>query len=202
MRCDKLTPLPLAGILSRIFCRSAVRVFLPIGVGDLLGLETKMRLQRNKRKDWVAVIESLEEKVHALKEAGVCAWCTPSAGTYVLTDSRCAPRCVISLRRQHHCGQAIMPACSIHSFLEMRERARQLGPKRVAVVMADDLVALAAVQDAWQLEIAIPVLIGDETKIRSLAAVIGIRRSPAPSGVCSNRSAGRRRRQGWPAMAR
>jgi phosphate butyryltransferase len=39
--------------------------------------------------------------------------------------------------------------------------------------MADDLVALAAVQDAWQLEIAIPVLIGDETKIRSLAAASG-----------------------------
>ncbi len=66
-----------------------------------------------------------------------------------------------------------MSACSIHSFLEMRERAQQLGPKRVAVVMADDLVALTAVHDAWRLDIAHPVLIGDEAKIRDLAAVSG-----------------------------
>jgi phosphate butyryltransferase len=55
----------------------------------------------------------------------------------------------------------------------MRERAQQLGPKRVAVVMADDLVALTAVHDAWRLDIAHPVLIGDEAKIRDLAAVSG-----------------------------
>lgn len=67
-----------------------------------------------------------------------------------------------------------MPACSIHSFLEMRERAQRLGPKRVGVVMADDLIALTAVRDAWRLDIASPVLIGDEAKIRSLAAASGL----------------------------
>ncbi|MGA7711642.1 MAG: phosphate acyltransferase [Rhizomicrobium sp.] len=39
--------------------------------------------------------------------------------------------------------------------------------------MADDLVALTAVHDAWRLDIAHPVLIGDEAKIRDLAAVSG-----------------------------
>jgi len=58
---------------------------------------------------------------------------------------------------------------SIRSFSEMRRRAQQLGPKRVAVVMADDPVALTAASDALQLRLALPVLIGDEVKIRSLA---------------------------------
>lgn len=62
-----------------------------------------------------------------------------------------------------------MSVSSIRSFSEMRRRAQQLGPKRVAVVMADDPVALTAASDALQLRLALPVLIGDEVKIRSLA---------------------------------
>ena len=67
-----------------------------------------------------------------------------------------------------------MPACSIQSFFEMRERAQQLGPKRVGVVMADDLVALTAIRDAWRLDIALPILIGDEAKIRAMADASGL----------------------------
>jgi len=63
---------------------------------------------------------------------------------------------------------------SIRSFSEMRQRARQLGPKRVAIVMAEDAVALAAIGDAMRLGLALPVLIGDETKIRSLATAAGL----------------------------
>src|SRR5512140_2151252 len=57
----------------------------------------------------------------------------------------------------------------IRSFVELRRRAQQLGPKRVAVVVADDDVALTAADGALYLGIAIPVLIGDEQKIRAHA---------------------------------
>ena len=62
----------------------------------------------------------------------------------------------------------------IRTFSELRQRARQLGPKRVAVVMADDEVALTAAHDAMRLGIATPVLIGDEPRIRALAAATGL----------------------------
>ncbi len=67
-----------------------------------------------------------------------------------------------------------MPSKSIRTFSEMRLRARQLGPKRVAVVMADDEVALTAASDAMRLGLAVPVLIGDETNIRDMAAALGL----------------------------
>ena len=67
-----------------------------------------------------------------------------------------------------------MPARSIRSFSELRQRAQQLGPKRVAVVMADDDVALTAASDALRLGLALPVLIGDETKIRGMAVDTGL----------------------------
>jgi phosphate butyryltransferase len=56
----------------------------------------------------------------------------------------------------------------------MRQRARQLGPKRVAIVMADDHIVLTAACDALRLGLALPVLIGDETKIRRLATAAGL----------------------------
>jgi len=56
----------------------------------------------------------------------------------------------------------------------MRQRAGQLGPKRVAVVTADDPLALTAACDAARLGIALPILIGDEAKIRSLATAAGL----------------------------
>ena len=50
----------------------------------------------------------------------------------------------------------------IGSFIELRQRAQSAGPKRVAVVVADDEVALTAAEGALNLGIAHPVLIGTE----------------------------------------
>jgi phosphate butyryltransferase len=57
----------------------------------------------------------------------------------------------------------------IGSFVELRQRAQSAGPKRVAVVVADDEVALTAAEGALNLGIAHPVLIGNERKIREKA---------------------------------
>lgn len=62
----------------------------------------------------------------------------------------------------------------IRSFAELRRRAQQLGPKRVAVVVADDDVALTAADGALYLGIAQPVLIGDEKKTRAKAESVGL----------------------------
>jgi phosphate butyryltransferase len=56
---------------------------------------------------------------------------------------------------------------AIRNFEELREIAKKRGPKRVGVVVADDDVALLAAAGAAELGLAIPVLIGDEGKIRS-----------------------------------
>jgi phosphate butyryltransferase len=60
----------------------------------------------------------------------------------------------------------------ITSFANLRRCAPPLGPKRVAIVAADDEVALTAADDALRLGIAIPVLIGDERKIRAKAEAL------------------------------
>ena len=62
----------------------------------------------------------------------------------------------------------------ITNFAELRRRAQPLGPKRVAIVAADDEVALTAADGALHLGIAIPVLIGNERKIRAKAEALGI----------------------------
>ena len=62
----------------------------------------------------------------------------------------------------------------ITTFNELRRRARPLGPKRVAVVAADDEVALTAADGALQLGLALPVLIGDERRIRAKAEALGL----------------------------
>jgi phosphate butyryltransferase len=62
----------------------------------------------------------------------------------------------------------------IRTFAELRERACELGPKRVGVVLAEDDVALMAASDALLSRIALPVLIGDEKKIRARAAGLGL----------------------------
>jgi phosphate butyryltransferase len=54
----------------------------------------------------------------------------------------------------------------MQNFFDLRRRAQELGPKRVAVVMADDEVALSAVAKAVTLTIAKPVLIGEVGLIR------------------------------------
>jgi phosphate butyryltransferase len=57
----------------------------------------------------------------------------------------------------------------LKSFAELLAAARRLGPKRVAVVDADDDVALTAAAHAAAQRIATPVLIGDEARIRERA---------------------------------
>lgn len=62
----------------------------------------------------------------------------------------------------------------IRNFQQLRAYARTVGPKRVAVVVADDEVALTALAGALELEIAIPVLIGETDKIRAMAQSLGL----------------------------
>jgi len=62
----------------------------------------------------------------------------------------------------------------IRNFAELRRRAQPLGPKRVAVVEADDEVALTAADGALHLGIAVPVLIGNERRIRVKAEALGL----------------------------
>ena len=62
----------------------------------------------------------------------------------------------------------------ITNFAELRRRAQPLGPRRVAVVAADDEVALTAADGALHLGIAIPVLIGNERDIRAKAEALGL----------------------------
>jgi phosphate butyryltransferase len=62
----------------------------------------------------------------------------------------------------------------VTNFAELRHRAQPLGPKRVAIVVADDDVALTAADGALQLGIAVPVLIGSERKIRAQAEALGL----------------------------
>jgi len=55
----------------------------------------------------------------------------------------------------------------IADFGALRRCAQSLGPRRVAVVEADDEVALTAADCALQMRIAVPVLIGNEPRIRA-----------------------------------
>jgi phosphate butyryltransferase len=58
----------------------------------------------------------------------------------------------------------------IRNFEQLRARAQLLGPKRVAVICAEDEIALTAASDGVLLGICLPVLIGNDHNIRSLAA--------------------------------
>jgi phosphate butyryltransferase len=62
----------------------------------------------------------------------------------------------------------------ISSFVELRRRAQPQGPRRVAVVVADDEVALTAANAALHLGIALPVLIGNEQEIRTETQALGL----------------------------
>ncbi|MGB8888795.1 MAG: phosphate acyltransferase [Candidatus Korobacteraceae bacterium] len=68
----------------------------------------------------------------------------------------------------------ILTQQKIMNFAELRHCAQPLGPKRVAIVVADDEVALTAADGALQLGIAIPVLIGNERKIRAKTEALGL----------------------------
>ena len=60
------------------------------------------------------------------------------------------------------------------TFADVRQRAQELGPKRVGVVLANDDVALMAAADALSLRIATPVLIGNRNRIRARACDLGL----------------------------
>ena len=62
----------------------------------------------------------------------------------------------------------------IATFFDLRRRAQQLESCRVAVVVADDEIALTAAAHALQLGIAVPVLIGDAGKIRGKATELAL----------------------------
>jgi phosphate butyryltransferase len=62
----------------------------------------------------------------------------------------------------------------ITDFAGLRRHAQALGPLRVAVVAADDEVALTAAESAQQLGIATAVLIGSAQRIRQKAESLGI----------------------------
>jgi len=62
---------------------------------------------------------------------------------------------------------------AITTFAQLRARAEELGRKRVGLVAADDEVAMRAVESAAELKMAIPVLFGDEAKIRSKIEALG-----------------------------
>src|ERR1700685_1499443 len=69
---------------------------------------------------------------------------------------------------------AVLETPTIRSFADLRNAAQPLGPRKVAVVAADDEVTLTAADGALGLGIAVPVLIGNEQKIRAKAQALGL----------------------------
>jgi phosphate butyryltransferase len=65
-------------------------------------------------------------------------------------------------------------ATAVRNFADLRRRAAQIGPRRVAVAGADDDVALEASAAALRAHIAFPVLIGDPDRIRFRAHALGL----------------------------
>ena len=73
----------------------------------------------------------------------------------------------------------------IRTFADLRKRASDTGPRRVAVVLADDEVALTAAAGALRAQIALPVLIGDERRIRARAEALGLTELLATAEIVS-----------------
>lgn len=65
---------------------------------------------------------------------------------------------------------------AVANFAELRLGARPKRPPRLAVVVADDEVALSAANAALELGIAFPVLMGNEDKIRAKLSAMGMGR--------------------------
>ena len=62
----------------------------------------------------------------------------------------------------------------IGSFQQLRSDARAIGPMRVAIVCADDDIALRAAADALVSGIVIPQFFGDAAKIRARVRALGL----------------------------
>jgi phosphate butyryltransferase len=69
---------------------------------------------------------------------------------------------------------AALQTHAICNFAELRLRGRPESPLRLAVVVADDEVALSAADAALKLGIAIPVLVGNEDRIRAKLGAMGL----------------------------
>ncbi len=67
----------------------------------------------------------------------------------------------------------------INSFVDLRQRAQSVGPKRVAVVVADDEIAMTAAEEALNLGIAHIVLIGNARRIREKMKQLNLEALPA-----------------------
>jgi phosphate butyryltransferase len=63
----------------------------------------------------------------------------------------------------------------VSTFQDLRQKAKQFGPKRVAVVTADDEVALTAADGCLHLGIANFVLLGSGQSIRAKAEQLGLK---------------------------
>jgi phosphate butyryltransferase len=68
----------------------------------------------------------------------------------------------------------IVPTQVITSFAALRACAAEAGRRRVGIVVAEDDIALTAARDAMALGIAMPILIGDPEKIRTVASSVGV----------------------------
>lgn len=66
------------------------------------------------------------------------------------------------------------PVQMMTSFAEVRERARAAGPRRLGIVYPEDDVSLSAASEALAEGLTIPVLIGNEPRIRARAAELGL----------------------------
>jgi phosphate butyryltransferase len=92
----------------------------------------------------------------------------------------------------------LQTTAAIESFAALRERAREAGPKRVAVVDANDEIALTAAADALEQGIALPVLIGDAVAMLDRASALGLEKlivaakivETADAPACAARMAG------------
>jgi phosphate butyryltransferase len=74
-------------------------------------------------------------------------------------------------------------ATTIRNFQQLRSVARALGALRVAIVCADDDVALTAAWDALSSGIATPQLIGDRKNIHLRAQALGLERLLASAQI-------------------
>ncbi len=61
------------------------------------------------------------------------------------------------------------------SFNELLELAKQRGPKKISVAVAQDKEVLCAVKNATELKIAEPILVGDKAKIEAIAKEINFK---------------------------
>ena len=89
---------------------------------------------------------------------------------------------------------AIEPTASVKpvsTFAELRQRARQAGPRCVGVVQAEDDVALTAASQALLAAIATPVLIGNRERIRARIKELGLRELEQEAEIVDSEEAAR-----------